>query len=53
MYVYFTVTECVQCSMTAAVRVCWMCLFLLTGLQYIKQLCVPEFNSVEMEVGTK
>lgn len=25
----------------------------LAGLQYIKQLCVPEFNSVEMEVGTK
>ena len=31
----------------------WVRLFCLVGLQYIKQLCVPEFNSVEMEVGTK
>ena len=23
------------------------------GMQYIKQLCVPEYNTVEMEVATK
>ncbi|KAK3083385.1 hypothetical protein FSP39_021201 [Pinctada imbricata] len=24
-----------------------------SGIEYVKQLCVPEFNSVEMEVATK
>lgn len=24
-----------------------------TGLQYIKELCVPQYNTVEMEVATK
>ena len=24
-----------------------------SGLQYIRQLCVPEFNTVEMEVASK
>jgi hypothetical protein len=23
---------------------------MIVGLQYVKQLCVPEFNTVEMEV---
>ena len=25
----------------------------MVGLQYIKQLCVPEYNSVEMELANK
>ena len=27
--------------------------FELIGLQYVKQLCVPEYNSVEMELANK
>ena len=23
------------------------------GLEYVKQLCVPEYNTVEMEVASK
>lgn len=26
---------------------------LLSGLEYIRQLCAPEYNTVEMEVSTK
>ncbi len=26
---------------------------LLTGMQNIKQLCVPEYSTVEMEVNSK
>ena len=28
-------------------------LFPLTGLQYIKELCVPQYRTVEIEVATK
>ena len=28
-------------------------MFELIGLQYVKQLCVPEYNSVEMELANK
>ena len=27
--------------------------FFPSGLQYVKQLCVAEFNAVEMEISTK
>ena len=26
---------------------------LVPGLEYVKQLCVPEYNTVEMEVASK
>ena len=26
---------------------------LVLGLEYVKQLCVPEYNTVEMEVASK
>ena len=25
----------------------------LPGLEYVKQLCVPEYNTVDMEVASK
>lgn len=29
----------------------WSCF--ISGLEYVKQLCVPEYNTVEMEVASK
>ena len=29
------------------------CLFVFVGMMYVKQLCVPEYSSVELEVSSK
>ena len=47
-------------------RVCWCCtctcthntifdyyLLVYTGLQFVRQLVVPEYNSVELEIASK
>lgn len=38
----------------ACIRIPWRKEFaFISGLEYVKQLCVPEYNTVEMEVASK
>ena len=45
---YFNESKGMSMGIVAVVK-----LVMCVGLQYIKQLCVPEYNTVEMELANK
>ena len=41
------------CPLFACIGISWRNFAFISGLEYVKQLCVPEYNTVEMEVASK